>query len=176
LLRELYPSYRVDRVLLRRYEPRKQSIVAEHPRLARSLPRLVNVEICFDMTIQICRERDPSWTVAEWAQVVGRWFAGCLYAELAAGPPPSRSPASRRSSWRPEKGREAERRAEASAVLYWGILCWRASSGPAKRTVRPSTRIAPGRGPVHARDALDDRLGSMSSSRTWRSQARSRST
>jgi hypothetical protein len=98
MLRELYPSYRVDRGLLRRLRPRKQSIVDEHPRLARSLPRLVHVEICFDMTIQICRERDPSWTVAEWAQAVGRWFAGCLYAELerrsrlAAEPLPGISP------------------------------------------------------------------------------------
>jgi hypothetical protein len=82
MLRELFPSYRARRGLLGRLRPRNQSIVDEHPQLARALPRLVHVEIWFDTTIQTCRERDPSRTVAEWAQAVGRWLAGCLYVEL----------------------------------------------------------------------------------------------
>jgi hypothetical protein len=82
MLRELFPSHRVDRGLLGWLRPPKDSIVDEHPQLARSLPRLVHIEIWFDATIQICRERDPSHSVAAWAQAVGRWFAGCLHAEL----------------------------------------------------------------------------------------------
>ena len=82
MLRELYPRYRAERGLIGRLRPPKQSIVDEHPQLAQSLPRLVHVEIWFDFTVQACRERDPSRTVAEWAQAVGRWCAGCLYVEL----------------------------------------------------------------------------------------------
>lgn len=82
MLRELFPSHRADRGLLDRLRPPRESIVDEHPRLARSLPRLPHIEIWFDATIRICREHDPSRSVAEWAQAVGRWCAGCLYVEL----------------------------------------------------------------------------------------------
>jgi hypothetical protein len=82
MLRELVPGYRVDRGPLARLRSRKRSVTDVHPGLARSLPRLVHIELCFDITIRACRERDPSHTVAEWAQAVGRWFAGCLHVEL----------------------------------------------------------------------------------------------
>jgi hypothetical protein len=82
MLRELFPCYQVERGLIGRLRPRKDSIVDEHPQLAQSLPRLAHMEIWFDATIQICRNRDPSRTVADWAQAVGRWLAGCLYVEL----------------------------------------------------------------------------------------------
>ena len=82
MLRELFPGYQVERGLIGRLRPRAESILDEHPRLARSLPRLAHIEIWFDTTIEVCRERDPHRTVAEWAQAVGRWCAGCLHAEL----------------------------------------------------------------------------------------------
>ena len=82
MLRELFPGYEVERGLIGRLRPRAESIVDEHPQLAQSLPRLAHIEIWFDATIQICRNRDPSRTVADWAQAVGRWLAGCLYVEL----------------------------------------------------------------------------------------------
>jgi hypothetical protein len=82
MLRELFPGYQADRGLIGRLRPPKESIVDEHPQLAQSFPRLVHIEIWFDATIQVCRERDPSRSVADWAQAVGRWCAGCLYVEL----------------------------------------------------------------------------------------------
>ena len=82
MLRELFPSYRADRGLIGRLRPRAKSIVEEHPQLARSLPRLTHIELCFDVTTRICQEHDPSRGAAAWAQAVGRWFAGCLYTEL----------------------------------------------------------------------------------------------
>ena len=74
MLLELFPGYRS--------KGRAESILDEQPRLAQSLPRLAHLEIWFDATIQICRNGDPSRSVADWAQVVGRWLAGCLYVEL----------------------------------------------------------------------------------------------
>ncbi len=82
MLRELFPGYRVRRGLIGRLRRPNESIVDEHPQLARSLPRLMHIELWFDTTIEICRERDAGRTVAEWAQAVGRWLAGCLYVEL----------------------------------------------------------------------------------------------
>jgi hypothetical protein len=76
MLRELFPGYRADR------RRRNRSVTDAHPQLARALPRLVHVELCFDVTIRTCREHDPTHTVADWAQAVGRWFAGCAYVEL----------------------------------------------------------------------------------------------
>jgi hypothetical protein len=103
MLRELFPGYRANRGLIGRLRRPKDSIVDEHPQLARSLPRLVHIEIWFDATIEACRERDASRTVAEWAQAVGRWLAGCLYVELdrrtrAAVQGTMKSPASRSKS------------------------------------------------------------------------------
>jgi hypothetical protein len=82
MLGELFPGHHFDRRLIARLRPRKKSIVHQYPRLARSLPRLVHIELCFDNTVRICREHDPSRSVADWAQAVGRWFAGCLHLEL----------------------------------------------------------------------------------------------
>jgi hypothetical protein len=82
MLREMYPGYRVDRGPIARLWRRRRSLVDEHPQLARALPRLVHIELCFDIAIRACREHDPSRTVADWAQAVGRWLAGCLYVEL----------------------------------------------------------------------------------------------
>jgi hypothetical protein len=82
MLTELFPGYRVDRGLIGRLRRPAESIVDEHPQLARSLPRLVHIEMWFDATIRTCREQDPARTIAEWAQAVGRWLAGCLYVEL----------------------------------------------------------------------------------------------
>jgi hypothetical protein len=82
MLRELFPGHRFDRRMIKRLRRRDESVVDECPQLARSLPRLVHIELCFDVTVRTCREHDPSHSVAEWAQAVGRWFAGCLHAEL----------------------------------------------------------------------------------------------
>jgi len=65
MLRELSPGHRTARGLIARLRPPNESIVDEHPQLAQTFPRLVHVEIWFDATIQVCRERDPSRTVAE---------------------------------------------------------------------------------------------------------------
>ena len=83
---ELLPGYRVNRGLIGRLRPPKLSIADEHPQLARALPRLGHIEIWFDATVARCRERDPSRNVADWAQAVGRWFAGCLNVELERRP------------------------------------------------------------------------------------------
>jgi hypothetical protein len=76
MLRELFPGYRADR------RRRSRSVTDAHPQLARALPRLVHLELCFDVTVRTCHEHDPSRSVADWAQAVGRWFAGCLHVEL----------------------------------------------------------------------------------------------
>jgi hypothetical protein len=82
MLGELFPGHRVDRGPITRLRPRKKSVVDEYPQLARALPRLVHIELCFDIAVRTCREHDPSRTTADWAQAVGRWLAGCLYVEL----------------------------------------------------------------------------------------------
>jgi hypothetical protein len=92
MMRELFPGHRVDRGLIGRLRPRQKSVVQVYPQLARSLPRLAHVEICFDNTVRICREHDPSRSVAEWAQAVGRWFAGCLHVELEHRRRPAAAP------------------------------------------------------------------------------------
>ena len=110
MLCELFPSYRVDRSLIGRLRPRRESIVDEHPQLARSLPRLVHIEIWFDATIRTCREHDQSRPVAEWAQAVGRWLAGCLYVELDRRSRPAAEPLAASgpfAGWRPQKPRPA---------------------------------------------------------------------
>jgi hypothetical protein len=93
MLRELFPSYRANRGLIGRLRRRSESIVDEQPQLARSLPRLAHIEIWFDVTIRICQDGDPRHTVAEWAQAVGRWLAGCLYVELEHRSRPAAEPA-----------------------------------------------------------------------------------
>jgi hypothetical protein len=82
MLDELFPGYGARRGPIARLRPRKKSVVDEHPQLALALPRLVHIELWFDIAIRTCRERDPSHTVADWAQAVGRWLAGCLHVEL----------------------------------------------------------------------------------------------
>jgi hypothetical protein len=105
MLRELFPAYRRDRGLIGRLSPRYQSVLRAHPQLARALPRLGHIELWFDNTIRVCRELDPSHSVADWSQAVGRWLAGCLYVEL-------------------------ERRSRAGAALPWTTAAFGLRSSP----------------------------------------------
>ena len=62
--------------------PRKQGIGCERPELARLLPRLVHLESCFDFTVRMASQADPSHSVKDWAQAAGRWIAASIVAEL----------------------------------------------------------------------------------------------
>jgi hypothetical protein len=82
MLRELHPRVRSHRGLLGLSRACGESITDEHPALARAVPRLTHVEVCFDVTVRRCQEVNPVPGEHVWAQVVGRWFADCVTAEL----------------------------------------------------------------------------------------------